>query len=63
MVLEEMDTIDASKVDADFIGHGYTLTTKTAIDDLFMLLVNGHSPSKRNLDALSKGELVYWGLR
>jgi len=63
VVLEEMDTIDASKVDADFIGHGYTLTTKTAIDDLFMLLVNGHSPSKRNLDALSKGELVYWGLR
>jgi len=63
VVLEKMDTIDASKVDTDFIGHGYTLTTKTAIDDLFMLLVNGNPPKNRNLDALSKGDLAYWGLR
>ena len=63
VVLEEMDTIDASRVDTDFIGHGYTLTTKTAIDDLFMLLVNGLSPNRRNLDAVSKGDLSYWALR
>jgi esterase/lipase superfamily enzyme len=63
LVLEGMDTIDASRVDTDWIGHGYIATTKQVIDDLFMLLRHDLPPADRNLEQVKKGDLVYWALR
>jgi esterase/lipase superfamily enzyme len=36
-----MDTIDASRVPTDLIGHGYFAESKEVIDDIFQLVVNG----------------------
>ena len=63
VVLEGMDTIDASRVDTDWIGHGYIATTKQVIDDVFMLLTHDLPPADRNLEPLEKGDLTYWALR
>jgi esterase/lipase superfamily enzyme len=57
-----MDTIDASRVPTDLIGHGYFAESKEVIDDIFQLVVNGQKPDNRRLNRADRSGLVYWAL-
>jgi esterase/lipase superfamily enzyme len=57
-----MDTIDASTVPTDLIGHGYFAESKEVIDDIFQLVVKGQKPDDRRLNRASQSGLVYWAL-
>jgi esterase/lipase superfamily enzyme len=61
-VIRGMDTIDASRVRADVLGH--TLFGNQAfLSDLATLLADGKSPAERRLLPIQKGELVFWRFR
>jgi esterase/lipase superfamily enzyme len=61
LVQRGIDTIDASNVRTDFIGHSYYGDHRTVINDLFQLLKHGFLPSKRaGLQPVKKGKLSYW---
>ena len=61
-VVRGMDTIDASRVHADALGH--TLFGNQAfLADLAALLAEGKSPVERRLLAVQQGELTYWRFR
>lgn len=61
-VVRGMDTIDASRVHADALGH--TLFGNQAfLADLAALLAEGKSPMERRLLAVQRGELTYWRFR
>jgi esterase/lipase superfamily enzyme len=65
LVVEGMDTIDASPVDTSLIGHDY-LATKPVFLDLFELLAHGAAPQDRcgtpkcYFEVLASGGLRYW---
>lgn len=58
-----MDSIDASSVDTDMLGHGYFAETKLLIDDIHELMDN-KSPDERKLKRLVKNignsKIIYW---
>lgn len=61
IVLDGVSTVDASKVDTDFLGHGYFAETQTLIKDIFLILEHSFTPSERNLKQQKlppKG--IYW---
>jgi esterase/lipase superfamily enzyme len=61
-VIRGMDTIDASRVHADALGH--TLFGNQAfLADLAVLFAEGKSPAERRLLAVRRGELVFWRFR
>jgi len=61
-VIRGMDTIDASRVHADALGH--TLFGNQAfLADLAALFADGRSPAERRLLAVQRGELVFWRFR
>jgi esterase/lipase superfamily enzyme len=60
LVVDGLDTIDASRLDTGFLGHGYYAESKVVIDDLFMLLRRSLSPRERNLRAAMRGTRPYW---
>jgi esterase/lipase superfamily enzyme len=62
VVLKGMDTIDATRVRADALGH--TLFGNQAfLADLSSLLAEGKSPSERRLLAVKRGDLVFYRFR
>jgi esterase/lipase superfamily enzyme len=63
IVLDSMDTIDASEVDTDLIGHGYFAENKTVMDDLFMLTQFDASAKYRNLRTEPQGSGWYYVLK
>jgi esterase/lipase superfamily enzyme len=61
-VIRGMDTIDASRVHADALGH--TLFGNQAfLADLAALFADGRAPAERRLLAVQRGELVFWRFR
>ncbi|MEW5916724.1 MAG: alpha/beta hydrolase [Gemmatimonadota bacterium] len=60
LVADGLDTIDASRLDTDWLGHGYFAESKQVIDDLFMLVRRNLAPDERNLRAANRGERRYW---
>ncbi|HEX2093441.1 MAG TPA: alpha/beta hydrolase [Longimicrobiaceae bacterium] len=60
VVVRGVDTIDASFVDTDLLGHSYFAQTAELIDDLFKLILHGQDPDSRRLDSRRRGELKYW---
>jgi esterase/lipase superfamily enzyme len=62
VVLDSMDTVDASELDTDLIGHGYFSENKAVIDDLFMLLNYGFIAPLRNLRT-EQGSRRYYVLK
>jgi esterase/lipase superfamily enzyme len=61
VVVDGVSTIDASKVDTNFLGHGYFAETQALINDIFLILEHSFIPSQRNLkqkDYPPKG--FYW---
>ena len=62
VVIKGMDTIDASRVRADALGH--TLFGNQAfLADLSSLLADGKSPSERRLLAVKRGGLMFYRFR
>lgn len=62
VIADGMDTIDASTVDTDLLGHGYFASNRAVIDDLFALLRNNAGPDRRNLRRVANGTQVHWRL-
>jgi len=65
-LLNGLETIDASEVDTDFLGHGYFSSTKSLIDDIKMVFY-GYKPDKRILSEHQKNvngtTMPYWTFR
>lgn len=61
-VIEGMDTIDASRVRADALGH--TLFGNAGfLADLALLLGEGRAPAERRLLPAQRGDLTFWRFR
>lgn len=58
-----IDTIDASHVDTDLLGHGYFAQTSTLLNDIGSLLQDGKDPENRGLLPLKKGDAAYWSFK
>ncbi len=61
-VIKGMDTIDASRVRADVLGHTL-FGNQTFLADLAVLLADGKSPAERRLLAVRRGDLQFWRFR
>ncbi len=59
-VSEGLDTIDASNVKSNWLGHSYIFDTKELLSDLFYLLGKGLKPEERRLRPRKKKNLIYW---
>jgi len=60
IVTKGMDSIDASYVNTNLLGHGYFAETVSLINDMFSLICNDLPPIKRNLREKEKNQLPYW---
>lgn len=60
VVLEHLDTVDASNAATDLLGHGYFAENKRVIDDIFLLVRHELPPAERRLERRPKGDLAYW---
>lgn len=60
-VADGIDTIDATNVKSDLLGHNYIFDTKELLADLFLLINNNSDPEKRRLKAReNRNKLIYW---
>lgn len=60
-IVEGIDTVDASKIDFSFLGHGYYASARDLLKDMHDLLVNNSSPNKRfALEEVKISEGNYW---
>jgi esterase/lipase superfamily enzyme len=61
VVIAGMDTIDASALETDFLGHSYYGDRTSVLSDIFALLNDGAPPDHRfGLHKASRGDLYYW---
>jgi esterase/lipase superfamily enzyme len=59
VVVPGLDTVDASGIDTNELGHSY-YHCKKLMDDLQLLMAKGLAPLERKLRDRRKGELGYW---
>jgi esterase/lipase superfamily enzyme len=59
-LLRGVETIDASRVDGDWLGHSYIAANKQVLDDLFSATVLDKAAPDRNLRRAVKSGLPYW---
>ena len=60
-VVPGMDTIDASAIRTDFVGHSYYADSDSVIGDLRDLILKGKPPEKRaRLSPVKTDEGRYW---
>jgi esterase/lipase superfamily enzyme len=59
VVIPGLDTVDASGIDTNELGHSY-YHCKKLMDDLQLLMEKGWAPLQRKLRDRRKGELGYW---
>jgi esterase/lipase superfamily enzyme len=59
VVIPGLDTVDASGIDTNELGHSY-YHCKKLMDDLQQLMTKGLAPLERKLRDRRKGELGYW---
>ena len=62
VVMEGLDSIDASKVNTNFLGHGYFVETQSLINEIHMVLLN-IPPENRMLESCYNGNGKYWRLK
>jgi esterase/lipase superfamily enzyme len=62
VIVDGIDTVDASDVGTDLLGHGYYAEALSLINDMYQLTENGLPPEKRNLREREKGSRKYWAL-
>lgn len=64
MVVNGVETIDATGVDTSFLGHSYFTETKTILDDIFQLITTYKRASLRpTLIKKEQGRDVYWKVK
>jgi esterase/lipase superfamily enzyme len=60
VIVNKLDTIDASNLDTDFLGHSYISNDRIVITDLFYVLMNHLAPNQRKLDSKLWNGQQYW---
>ena len=61
VVLHGIETVDATNVETDFIGHSAFATTKTILSDIYYIMKTGAPASQRfGLKPVSASSGVYW---
>jgi len=58
--VDGIDTVDASNIHSDFIGHSKFGDAKELLDDIFHLLNYNHPPEGRNLEEKKISSKKYW---
>ena len=62
-VIAGMDTVNVTKVDLSFLGHGYVASCRTVLTDIHQLFVSGLEPSDRaGVTAITDQYGSYWEL-
>lgn len=56
----QIDTIDASAIKRDLLGHSYFGDSVSVLRDIFLLIKQGLEPPKRFLQQKTVGSLPYW---
>jgi esterase/lipase superfamily enzyme len=59
VIIPGLDTVDASGIDTNELGHSY-YHCKKLMDDLQLLMAKGWAPLERKLRDRHKGDLAYW---
>ncbi len=60
VVCAGIETVDASGIDTDFLGHSYMSEARAVITDLAAILCQGLTAEERKLSRLRKDDLDYW---
>jgi esterase/lipase superfamily enzyme len=60
VILDGIDTIDATAVDSSLLGHSYYGGNVTVLDDLGLLLQNQPITSRHYLKLIASGSQAYW---
>jgi len=60
VIMQGIDTVDASDVETDFLGHSYFGDNRSVIADLLRLIRSGEEPQRRGLARRERGSGVYW---
>jgi esterase/lipase superfamily enzyme len=60
LVVRDADTIDASDLDTDLLGHGYIASNRDVIDDLILLVEQKRPPPRIRLQPASQNGAAYW---
>ena len=64
VVSQDVDTIDASEVDTDFLAHSYFSEDRTLLNDIFYVVKDGKPPQQRyGLISKSWQAGIYWFFR
>ena len=64
VVVDGVETIDASEVTGGFIGHSYFAEDRRIMEDIFGMLQSGqHADNRFNLEAVDTPQGRYWKLR
>ncbi|MCA6363498.1 MAG: alpha/beta fold hydrolase [Bacteroidetes bacterium] len=59
-ILNKVDTIDASDVRTDFLGHGYFAATLPLLNDIHSVIFHAQKPEGRMLKQVAAGGVKYW---
>lgn len=62
VVVQGLETIDASSVDTDMLGHGYYASNKAVIDDMVKLIRQALPAARRPLVTAQRNGQAYWRL-
>ena len=61
IIIDGLDSIDATQVDTSLMGHSYYAENKSVLSDIFYLINNSMDISKRfGLEPITSNEGVYW---
>ena len=60
-VISGLDTVNASDINLDFLGHGYAMGLKSVLADIHELIRHNTAPAKRfALRAVTTGQTTHW---
>ena len=60
VIVEPVDTVDASEVDTSFMGHSYYGENRSVLSDIFHVIRNGTPPQNRQLKEMTRDGQRYW---
>jgi esterase/lipase superfamily enzyme len=63
LVIPGIDTIDASAIDTDFLGHSYFAGEKKLLNDIRLMLHTGANAEQRKLRRESQGNTLFWSVQ
>jgi len=64
IVINHIDTIDATAVDTSLLGHAYYGDNRSILSDMFTLIREGHGPESRfGLKKIERSGRHYWAFR